>query len=77
MCTGVRSTIVLDSLPQRDQWLPFSAKKDRSVTVIDLRDGRVHVECFTPVKCDHVDLVGELRSIAISQRTELDALRPL
>jgi hypothetical protein len=75
MCTGVRSTIVLDALPQEDAWLPFSTKTDRFVKVIDLRDGRVHVECFTPVPCDHQDLVGELRSIATSQRTELDALR--
>ncbi len=75
MCTGVRTTIVLDSLPQKETWLPFTSKTDRSVQVIDLRDGRVHVECFTPVPCDHADLVGELRSIAISQRNELDALR--
>jgi hypothetical protein len=75
MCTGVRSTIVLDSLPQEATWLPFNSHPERSVQVIDLRDGRVHVECFTPVPCDHADLVGQLRSIAISQRTELDALR--
>ena len=75
MCTGVRSTIVLDSLPEEETWLPFSTRADRSVQVIDLRDGRVHVECFTHVPCDHADLVGELRSIATSQRTELDALR--
>lgn len=75
MCTGVRSTIVLDSLPQEETWLPFSSRADRSVKFIDLRDGRVHVECFTPVACDHQDLVGELRTIAASQRTELDALR--
>ena len=75
MCTGVRSTIVLDSLPQEQTWLPFSTRADRSVQVIDLRDGRVHVECFTHVPCDHADLVGELRSIATSQRIELDALR--
>jgi hypothetical protein len=75
MCTGVRSTIVLDSLPQEETWRPFSTKTDRSVRVIDLRDGRVHVECFTPVPCDHQDLIGELRSIATAQRSELDALR--
>ena len=75
MCTGVRSTIVLDSLPQEQTWLPFSTRADRSVQVIDLRDGRVHVECFTQVPCDHADLVGELRNIATSQRIELDALR--
>ena len=77
MCTGVRSTIVLDSLPEEESWLPFSSREDRSVQVIDLRDGRLHVECFTPVPCDHPDLVGELRSISITQRAELDALRAL
>jgi hypothetical protein len=77
MCTGVRSTIVLDSLPEEETWLPFRTKADRSVQVIDLRDGRFHVECFTPVPCDHPNLVGELRNIATSQRVELDALRAL
>jgi hypothetical protein len=77
MCTGVRSTVVLDSLPKEDAWIPFRTQTDRSVKVSDLRDGRVHVECFTPVPCEHEDLLNELRRIATSQRTELDALRAL
>jgi hypothetical protein len=75
MSTGVRSTIVLDSLPTEETWLTFSSKANRFVKTIDLRDGRVLVECFTPVSCDHRDLVGELQTISLSQRTELDGLR--
>ena len=74
MCTGVRSTIVLDSLPPQDTWVSFQERSDRRVKVMELVDGRVHVECFSPVPCDHPDLIGALREISVSLRGELDAL---
>ncbi len=75
MCTGVRSTVVLDARPAIEVLEQFTARNGRVVSVTDLVDGRVHVDCFGPLRCDQDDLVSALRVLSIAQRNDLDALR--
>lgn len=75
MLIGVRSSVTLDSRPDESALLELRAQHGGTVTVLDLTDGRVRVESFAPVRCDHLDIVGDLRRLSQLQRANLDALR--
>lgn len=74
MCTGVRSSVVLDYLPEAEQWNEFNSDPNHQVTVTPMSDGRVHVACFSPIGQDHPDLRSELRNTAATLRSALDRL---
>ena len=75
MCTGVLSTIILDRRPAPDVLKPDAISSERVVTIANLHDGRVHVSCFTPLKCDHPTLLEALREVSVAQRKVLDSLK--
>jgi hypothetical protein len=75
VCTGVRSSVILDGLPGPEVWSVFNDSAERVVTVTDMFDGRLHVACFTPVDRDHPDLRSALRDLADSVRRDLESLR--
>jgi len=75
MCTGVRSTIILEALPPAEALEAFATSEGRVVTLTDLSDGRVHLESFTPLRCDRHDLVSALREISVTQQAAMATLR--
>lgn len=75
MCTGVRSSVVLDGPPASAVWEAFVANPQRAVTVTDMDNGRVHVACFDSVAGDHLDLLQALREASGVLRNDFDSLR--
>ncbi len=74
MCTGVHSSVVLQALPLAEGWQTLGGRKDWTVTVSPLCDGRVHVACFAPVFNDRPDLMDALRVMAAEVKLELERL---
>jgi hypothetical protein len=74
MCTGVRSCVVLNTVPEGEAWNAFQGDPNHELTVTQMQDGRFHVACFSAVGSDHGDLRSALRETAINLRTTLDGL---
>lgn len=74
MCTGVRSSVVLNSLPEAEAWNAFNGDPNHQVTVTQMHDGRFHVACFSAIGHDHPDLRAALRNRAQLLRTALEGL---
>ncbi len=74
MCTGVRSSVTLDKLPEAETWKAFDGNPNYDVTVTRLCDGRFHVACFAAVAPLHPDLRNALRDKATTLRSALDRL---
>ena len=75
MLIGVRSSVTLAAKPDASALDDLQERNGATVTVIDLTDGRVRVESFSPIDCERSDVVGDLRRISTSQRLDLEALR--
>ena len=75
MLIGVRSSVTMPTKPNASALDEFEARNGATVTVIDLTDGRVRVESFSPIDSDRNDVVGDLRRLSNSQRLDLEALR--
>ncbi len=75
MLTGVKSSVILEMVPDSIVLDEFAARNGCVVNVIDLGDGRVKIESFAPVECENADVVTELRQLSLTQRGDLDALR--
>ena len=75
MSTGVRSTIILETRPPAQELEAFVGSDGRVVTVTDMSDGRIHLESFTPLRCDRHDLVSALREISVTQQAAMATLR--
>ena len=75
MLIGVRSSVTLATKPEASALHNLQARNGATLTVIDLDDGRVRVESFSPIDCDRSDVVGDLRRLSKSQRLDLEALR--
>ncbi len=75
MCTGVRSSVVLDGPPASAVWDAFVANPQRAVTVTDMDNGRVHVACFDSVPGDHPNLLQALREACMVLRSDFEGLR--
>jgi hypothetical protein len=75
MCTGVRSTVVLEEAPSPEFLSKFGETDGRTVTVTLLDDGRVHVSCFDAVEPTHSDLAAALRQSSDRLKSDLSGLR--
>ncbi len=74
MCTGVRSSVELDAVPNNELLETMARRDGLRFTVKNLSDGRVHVSCFAPVDQHRSDLPIALRALSTLVRADLAEL---
>lgn len=73
MLTGIRSSVVAKSVPSAERMEQFTSESARRLTVTELGDGTVNIECVTCLQAGP-DFTDEIRQLA---KTEKDALEHL
>jgi hypothetical protein len=74
MCTGVRSAVELDALPNNELLDALAQRDGLRFTMKNLSDGRVHVSCFAPMDQRRSDLPIALRELSNVVRADLAEL---
>jgi acylphosphatase len=74
MCTGVRSAVELDSMPNNELLEAMAQRDGLRFTLKNLSDGRVHVSCFAPIDQRQSDLPSALRKLSTVVRSDLAEL---